>query len=92
MLFYFLEPFEDVNEGFLTSDVVSEENTMCTSIEDAGDRTEGLLAGGVPNLKLDYLIFNARDESSEFYTNGHLVLNFELIVHDSCKQTTLTDT
>ena len=63
---------------------------MRATIEDSGDWSERLLAGSVPNLKLNYLILNVDDKSAEFDTYGDLMLYFEVIVHYSGKQTALS--
>ena len=40
-----LKPAGEVLKGFRARNIVSEENTMGSSIEDASDRLKGLLAG-----------------------------------------------
>ena len=55
VLLDFFEPFHKVHEGVLARHIIGEEHAMRTSVEDAGDRLEGLLSGCVPDLQLDYL-------------------------------------
>ena len=66
---------------------------MRTSVEYAGDRLEGLLSGCVPYLQLDYLSpFYLQPELPKFNSDSDLMLNFELVVHDSIHEATLADT
>ena len=86
MLFDFLEPFSNVTKGFFTGDIISQKYTMSSAIENSSYRTERFLSCGVPNLKLYNFIFNLGYKGSEFNSYSHLMLNFELIIHDSCKK------
>jgi hypothetical protein len=58
-------------------------------VEDAGDAPEGLLARGVPDLQLHYLILNLRDKCAEFNPNSDLMLYLKVIIHDSRQQAAL---
>ena len=54
---YFLEPVLEVEECVYASDVVGKDHTVGASVEDLGNRLEGLLSGRVPNLQLEHLLF-----------------------------------
>ena len=56
VLFDFLEPVGEVGESLFTRDIVGEEDTVGTAVEDTRDRLKGLLAGGVPDLQLENLV------------------------------------
>ena len=55
---------------------------MGSLVKNACHRAEGFLASCVPDLQLTDLIVELDDERAEFNANGHLVLNFELLIHD----------
>ena len=56
MLLDFLKPVNSVDEGLISGDIVSQEDTMSSSVEDPGDTLEGLLTSSVPYLKLNNFI------------------------------------
>ena len=91
MLLDLLEPVAHVVERFFARDVIGQENTVRAPVEDACDRPERLLPRSVPYLKLHYLILYMSDEGAELDTNSHLVLNFEVVVHDPRQQATLSN-
>ena len=45
----------------------------------------------VPDLQLDDLIVYLETEATELYSDGHLVLLFEVVVHHSLHQARLAD-
>ena len=93
VLLNFFEPFHKIHEGVLACHIIGEENAMRTTVEDTGDRLEGLLAGCVPDLQLDNLApVYFQTERPEFDTDSDLMLNLELVVHDSLHEATLADT
>lgn len=53
----FLKPLFDVVEGVLVGDVVNDNDAVSAAIIGRGNGAETLLAGGIPNLKLDRLAF-----------------------------------
>ena len=89
MLLDFLQPVYSIDEGLVSSDIVSQEDTVSSSVEDPGDTLEGLLACSVPYLKLDNLIRDGPSEGPKLNTNSDLMLSLELIVLYSAHQATL---
>ena len=83
MLLDFFKPFRKWNKRFVPSDVVSQENTVRASVENARNRLEGLLSRGVPNLYFDDLFVYLQIVRAKFNSNCNLVLSLELVVHDS---------
>lgn len=86
-----IQPCFQVVKSFLTGEVEAEEDNVGSLVKDASDGAEGLLARRVPNLQLHDLLVQLDDEGSELYSNCHLVLHFELLVHDSRQKTTLSN-
>ena len=56
---------------------------MGASVEDFVEALEGLLAGGVPNLQLDDLVFDFDEKRAELYAYGDFVVLFELVFHET---------
>lgn len=54
---------------------------MGSSVEDFGDRPEGFLASGIPDLQFKDLVFYSNDKGAEFHTYCNIMLLFELILH-----------
>ena len=93
VLLNLFEPFHKVHEGVLPRHIIGEEDAMCTTVEDAGDRLEGLLSCCVPDLQLDNLApVYFQPKGPEFDSNSNLMLNLELIVHYSLHKATLANT
>lgn len=88
MLLDLFQPIKQVHEGLLTCHIISQEHTMGPTIEDSRHRFEGLLPGCIPNLKFEDLpSIDTEPERAEFHTYCDLVLNFELVVHDTLHET-----
>lgn len=92
MLFDLFKPINYIYESIISSNIICQKNAMSSSVKNSSYGTEGFLAGCVPNLKFHNLLINLSDKRSEFNTNSYLMLYFELIIHDSSKQTTLSNT
>ncbi len=76
VLLDFVHPVLDGAEALAVRDVVSHDDTVRALVVAARDRLEALLAGCVPNLKLDGLSVNLN--GSNFLhsrTLAHLILN-----------------
>lgn len=56
-----LEPLPEVVEGVAAGDIINEEGCRSPAVVGACDRTEGLLAGGIPDLKVGGLSVNVDD-------------------------------
>ena len=73
MLFDLHEPLLNVGEGLLACNIVAEEDAVRTPVENSGDWSKGLLAGGVPNLQFDDLLVDLDHEAAEFHADRHLM-------------------
>ena len=92
MFLYFLKPVNSVNKSLVSSDIISQENTVRSSVENTSHTLERLLASSVPDLKLNNFILDRASKRTKLYSDGDLMLSLELVVLDSAHQTTLTDT
>jgi hypothetical protein len=92
MLLDLFQPIEQVYEGLFSGDIVGQKHTVSTSVEDTCHRLERLLPGSIPNLKLERLSIYLEPERSEFHSDCDLMLGFELIIHDSLHEATLSHT
>ena len=101
MFLYFLKPVNSVNKSLVSSDIISQENTVRSSVENTSHTLERLLitfwlgkilASGVPDLKLNNFILDRASKRTKLYSDGDLMLSLELVVLDSAHQTTLTYT
>jgi hypothetical protein len=64
---------------------------MGSSIEYLGYGPEGLLTSGVPNLELKDLFFHFYQVRAEFDAYCHIMVVFEVILHESLKDTRFSD-
>ena len=62
---------------------------MGTFVEDLGDRLEGLLACGVPDLQLEDLRLELDDQRAEFNAYSDFMVHVELVSGYSMHQATL---
>jgi len=92
MLLHLFEPFRCVLECLLACDVIRQEYAVRPTVEDASNRSEGLLASSVPYLQLDYLLLDLHDEGTELNSDCHLMLDLKIVVHYACKQAALPHT
>lgn len=90
MLLDFLQPTSEVVKSLVSCDIISQEDTVSSFIEDSCHRLKGFLTSRVPNLKLNHLFVNLHSICSKFNTNRDLMLLLELIVNDSLHETTLS--
>lgn len=91
MLFDLLQPDAEVVESLITCDIICQEHTVSTSVENPSHRLERFLTGRVPNLEFDDFIVNPDTVRSELNSNSDLMLLLKLVVHDSLHETTLTN-
>lgn len=54
---------------------------MGATVEDLGDRAEGLLAGRVPDLQLEDLVLHADQVGAELHPHSHIVIFLELVLN-----------
>jgi len=62
---------------------VAKKNCVCRPIEDFSDGAEALLAGGVPDLQLEPLVFYFDAKGAELDTDRAVVLRVEPILRQS---------
>lgn len=91
MLFNFLQPSPQIVKSLISSDIIGQEDAVCSPVEYPGHRLERFLSRRVPNLQFDYFIVNPDAIGSELYSYGDLMLLLEFIVHYSLHETTLAD-
>ncbi len=89
MLPDFIEPVRQVSERLLSCHVIGKKHAMGAAVKDTRHRLEGLLPRSVPDLQLDYFFIYFETEGAEFHSYSHLMLHFEIIIHDSLHKTTL---
>jgi len=77
--FKLVEPATDAIEGGTTGDVVDNEGADNAAVVGEGDGAESLLAGGVPNLSLDFLGVDFQALSLELDAYGGLGVHVELV-------------
>ena len=56
MFLNLFQPSRDVIEGLLFSDIIHQDNPIAALVVSGRDGFESLLAGGVPNVELEFLI------------------------------------
>ena len=54
----FAHPFRDFGERIAVSNVISDDDTVCSTVVAGRDGLEAILASGIPNLELDSLAVN----------------------------------
>ncbi len=74
-----MHPLSHIVEGLSVCNVVHNYNALSTSVVRGGQCSESFLSGGVPNLKLDHLVFHlnclyflekvSRDLAYEIYSD-----------------------
>lgn len=64
-------------ECLSTGDIVDKESASSASVVGTGNRAEGFLACGVPNLKFNLFAVDVDHASTEFYSNGQVMDGLE---------------
>ena len=75
----FIVPCYHIIKALSISYRVDYENTLRAEVKGLDQRLKLLLAGRVPNLKLNFLIFHLNVFALKLYSDGHLVPVAELI-------------
>eukprot|EP00163_Fabomonas_tropica_P022923 TRINITY_DN4015_c0_g2_i2.p1 TRINITY_DN4015_c0_g2~~TRINITY_DN4015_c0_g2_i2.p1 ORF type:complete len:116 (-),score=8.99 TRINITY_DN4015_c0_g2_i2:275-622(-) len=65
-----MQPLLDIVERLLISDIVDNNDTMCTTVVRGCNGTETFLASGIPDLQLDGLAVKLNGADLEIDTNG----------------------
>jgi len=69
----FLQPLLHVGECVVVSDIIDNNNAVCSTVVRRGDGTETFLSCGIPNLKLDSLAFELNSTNLEVNANCRYV-------------------
>lgn len=86
------EPAGDVVERVAIREIEHEEGASRTAVVTASDRAEKFLAGCVPELKLDSVLFGLDNLGEEFDTERRLALLVENIADKPDEKACLTNT
>lgn len=92
MVAQFFQPSCDVLVCLVLADVVDKKCSDCATVVGRGDRTVSLLAGGVPNLRLDGFGVHLDRSGSELDTDCRLGVEVELVAGESAQQVGFTNT
>lgn len=87
----FFEPLGDVFEGLFVGDVVDEQGSGGRSVVRPGDRLEGLLPRGVPDLQFDVRGLDVDHFGSEFDADGVFEVWVEGVVDEPQEDAGLAD-
>ena len=86
------QPARDVVERVAIREIEDEESASRTAVVTASDRAEEFLAGCVPELKLDSVLFGLDNLGEEFDTKRRLALLVENIADKPNEKACLTNT
>ena len=86
-----IKPTVQVHEAVHARQVVSEKNSVGTTVENLRDRLEALLPSCVPDLQLEGEVLHTNEKGAELYTNRHFVVLRELIVAHAVHEARLAD-
>jgi len=86
-----LQPPREVVERVTAGDVVDEQRARGAAIEATGDGAERLLAGCVPDLKLDGVAVDRVEAGAELDADGEVVQGLEALVGELQEQARLAD-
>ena len=85
------QPPRDVLECLVLADVVDEQSSNGAAVVGRGDGSVALLAGRVPDLRLDRLCVDLDAAGCEFDADGGLGVQVELIAGESREKVGLAD-
>lgn len=86
-----LEPPRDILVGLVFADVVDEQRADGATVVRRGDGAVPLLAGGIPDLRLNGLGVDLDRTGSELDADGRLGIEIELVARESAQQVGLSD-
>lgn len=92
MVAQLLQPPCDVLVGLVLADVVDKQRSHGAAVVGRCDGAVPLLAGCVPNLRLDGLGIHLNRAGSELDADGRLGVEVELVAGESAQQVGFTDT
>lgn len=85
------QPACDVLVGLVLGDVVDEEGADCATVVGAGDGAVTLLAGGIPDLRLDGLVVDLDAASGELDADGGLAVEVEFVAGETREKVGFTN-
>jgi len=88
---YFFQPLLEALEGATHAHGVRKDCRVGATVEDFCYRTERLLPGRVPNLKLEDFVFYTDQIRPEFNPDSDIMILFELILDESLEHAALAD-
>jgi hypothetical protein len=91
MIAELFQPACDVLVGLVLGDVVDEEGADCATVVGAGDGAVALLAGGIPDLRLDGLVVDLNAASGELDANGGLAVEVEFVAGETREKVRFTN-
>lgn len=86
------EPSRHILVGLVLADVVDEQGADGTAVVGRSDGAVPLLAGGIPDLRLDRLGVNLDGPGGELDADGRLGIEVELVARESAQEVRLSDT
>ena len=85
------QPPRHVLEGLVLADIVDEQGSDGAAVVGGGDGSIALLAGGVPDLRLDGLRVDLDAAGGELDADGGLGVEVELVARESREKVGLAD-
>ena len=92
MIAELFQPACDVLVGLVLGDVVDKEGADCATVVGAGDGAVTLLAGRIPDLRLDGLVVDLDAASGEFDADGGLAVEVEFVAGETREKVGFTNT
>lgn len=86
-----LQPLGEALEAVPPAHRVRQDGGMRAPIEDLGDGAERLLACGVPDLQLEYLVLDTDEVGAKLHSHRHVMVLLELVLHQALQHARLAD-
>ena len=91
MIAELFQPACHVLVGLVLGNVVDEEGADCATVVGAGDGAVALLAGGIPDLRLDGLVVDLDAASGELDADGGLAVEVEFVAGETREKVRFTN-
>lgn len=91
MIAELFQPACDVLVGLVLGNVVDEKGADCAAVVGAGDGAVALLAGGIPDLRLDGLVVDLDAASGELDADGGLAVEVEFVAGETREKVRFTN-
>lgn len=92
MVAQLLQPPRDILVCLVLADIVDKQRADCAPVVCGGDGTVPLLAGCIPDLRLDGLRIDLDRPGRKLYADGRLGVEIELVACKSAQEVGFTDT